>query len=143
MFDNSGKQMSSGNLELSVRRSKDTFPDKAHEIIDWKPIERAVRRNYKKKAAADGRSPYPDLALFKMLLIQRWHNLSDPGLEAKGLLVRSGAIVDAGLITSTSLSGTRPLSRFTGAPDTGAWKRTVFTRCQGVLFHLKKGQFLS
>jgi IS5 family transposase len=153
MFDNSGKQMSFGDLELSVRRAKDTFLDEVRQIIDWKPIERAIRRNYKKQAAADGRPPYPGLALFKMLLIQRWYNLSDPALEAamcdrisflrfvgfsledpipdettfcrfrnalakrnlfgrlleeingqleaKGLLVRSGAIVDAGLIASS------------------------------------------
>jgi IS5 family transposase len=153
MSDNSGKQMSFGDLELSGRRTKDTFLDKVNEIIDWKPIERAVRRNYRKRTAADGRPPYPGLPLFKMLLIQRWYNLSDPALEAamcdrisflrfvgfsledpvpdetticrfrndlakrnlfsrlleeingqleaKGLLVRSGAIVDAGLISSS------------------------------------------
>jgi IS5 family transposase len=153
MSDMSGKQLSFGDLELSGRRMKDTFLDKVNEIIDWKLIERAVRRNYRKNAAADGRPAYPGLPLFKMLLIQRWYNLSDPALEsamcdrisflrfvgfsledpvpdetticrfrnalakrnlfgrlleeingqleAKGLLVRSGAIVDAGLISSS------------------------------------------
>ena len=50
-------------------------------IIDWKPIEKLLKKHYKKRQAADGRPAYPPLPLFKMLLIQRWYNLSDPGLE--------------------------------------------------------------
>ncbi len=49
--------------------------------MDWRPIEKILIRNYKKKASVDGRPAYPALPLFKMLLIQRWYNLSDPGLE--------------------------------------------------------------
>ena len=40
-----------------------------------------LKKHDKKKQAADGRPAYPLLPLFKMLLIQRWYNLSDPGLE--------------------------------------------------------------
>ena len=50
-------------------------------LIDWKPIEKLLKKKYKKKQSADGRPAYPALPLFKMLLIQRWYNLSDPGLE--------------------------------------------------------------
>jgi IS5 family transposase len=153
MSDQKGRQMSFGDMELSGRSTKETFLDKVNEIIDWTPIERILRRKYKKKAAADGRPAYPALPMFKMLLIQRWYNLSDPALEAamcdrisflrfvgfslessipdetticrfrnalakrnlfgrllseinkqleaNGLLVRNGAIVDAGLIASS------------------------------------------
>ena len=45
------------------------------------PIEKVLNRNYRKGASADGRPAYAGLPLFKMLLIQRWYNLSDPGLE--------------------------------------------------------------
>jgi IS5 family transposase len=40
-----------------------------------------IKKHYKKRQAADGRPAYPPLPLFKMLLLARWYNLSDPGLE--------------------------------------------------------------
>jgi IS5 family transposase len=82
MGGQSGNQMSFWDLELLGRRTKETFLDKVDEIVDWKPIERIIRRNYKEKAPAGGRPAYPGLPMFKMLLIQRWYSLSDPALEA-------------------------------------------------------------
>ena len=66
---------------LNRRPRKTSFLDDVDRLIDWKPIESLLKKHYKKKAAADGRPAYPPLPLFKMLLIQRWYDLSDPGLE--------------------------------------------------------------
>ena len=66
---------------IDQRVSKKSFLNDVDRIIDWKPIEKLLLKHYKKTASADGRPAYPPLPLFKMLLLQRWYNLSDPGLE--------------------------------------------------------------
>lgn len=66
---------------IHQRPRKKTFLEDVDRLIDWAPIEKVLLRSYKKRKAADGRPAYPPLALFKMLLIQRWYALSDPGLE--------------------------------------------------------------
>jgi len=145
-------QIGFADFMISRRQTKESFLDEVDKLIDWRPIQKTLERNYKKKASADGRPAYPALCLFNMLLIQRWYNLSDPGLEeavndrlsflrftgfslensipdetticrfrnelgkrglfekllnkineqlqSRQLLVRSGTIVDAGLISS-------------------------------------------
>ncbi len=152
MGDKISTQMGFADLMVSERPRKSSFLDEVDRMVDWRPIQKILNRKYKKKASADGRPAYPVLPLFKMLLIQRWYNLSDPGLEeavndrisflrftslsleqsipdetticcfrnalakrdlfkklldkineqlqSRQLLVRSGAIVDAGLISS-------------------------------------------
>ena len=52
-----------------------------NRLIDWKPIEKILRKKYRKVASADGRPAYPPVPMFKLLLLQRWYGLSDPGLE--------------------------------------------------------------
>ena len=47
------------------------------DTLDWKPLESKLERLYSKD---QGRPAYPPLALFRILLLQRWHNLSDPGV---------------------------------------------------------------
>jgi IS5 family transposase len=47
-------------------------------LIDWSGIEALLRPL---RAGRMGRPPYPVLALFKALLLQRWHDLSDEALE--------------------------------------------------------------
>jgi len=66
---------------ISLRPRKKSFLDDIDRMIDWKAIEKLLKKHYKKKKAADGRPAYPPLPLFKMLLLQRWYGLSDPGLE--------------------------------------------------------------
>jgi transposase, IS5 family len=48
-------------------------------LVDWSGIERAVDVVNR---SARGEASYPPLCLFKALLLQKWHGLSDPGLEA-------------------------------------------------------------
>ena len=66
---------------IAQRVNQTSFLMDVDRIIDWKPIEKLLKKHYKRTKAADGRPAYPPLPLFKMLLIQRWYNLSDPGLE--------------------------------------------------------------
>ncbi|MCP3663778.1 MAG: IS5 family transposase [Gammaproteobacteria bacterium] len=70
-----------GDYFLEHRRSKPTFLDEINELIDWKPINSFLRKKIKRKANAVGNPAYPPLAMFKILLLQRWYNLSDPGVE--------------------------------------------------------------
>ena len=56
---------------------------KLKEIIDWelfrKPIEEALTKDDKKSNA--GRKPYDKLLMFKILILQRYYNLSDEQTE--------------------------------------------------------------
>lgn len=141
-----------GDYFLQHRRTKRTFLDDVEEFVDWQPIERFLNKKLKRKANAIGNPAYPALPMFKILLLQRWYNLSDPAteqalldrlsfirftgfsieddvpdetticrfrngliklnildklldlinkqFEAKGLLVREGAVVDASVVES-------------------------------------------
>ena len=53
-----------------------------NSIIDWGRIDKLLKRHYKKKSDAVVQPAYPALTLFKILLLQRWHNLSDHGAAA-------------------------------------------------------------
>jgi len=63
------------------KQARKSFLDDVHLLIDWKPLEKILRKKYRKAASADGRPAYPPLPMFKLLLLQRWYGLSDPGLE--------------------------------------------------------------
>ena len=63
------------------KQSRKNFLDDVNRLIDWKPIEKILRKKYRKVASADGRPAYPPVPMFKLLLLQRWYGLSDPGLE--------------------------------------------------------------
>jgi IS5 family transposase len=45
--------------------------------VDWRPLERKLEKLY---FADAGRPAYPPLALFRVLLLQRFYNLSDPAV---------------------------------------------------------------
>jgi len=66
---------------INLRPRKQSFLDDIDRVIDWKPLEKLLKKHYKKVKSADGRPAYPPVPLFKMLLLQRWYDLSDPGLE--------------------------------------------------------------
>ncbi len=81
MGDRISTQIGFADLVVGQRKSKSQFLDDVDRMIDWRPIEKILSRNYKKKTSLDGRPAYPALPLFKMLLLHRWYNLSDPVLE--------------------------------------------------------------
>jgi IS5 family transposase len=66
---------------IEQRGYANTFLEKVDVLIDWKKIERLLNKKYKKVESADGRPAYPVLPMFKVLLLQRWNNLSDPQAE--------------------------------------------------------------
>lgn len=66
---------------IEQKGHKNTFLDAIDKFIDWKLIEKRLLKKYKKTASADGRPAYPALPMFKLMLLQRWYGLSDPGLE--------------------------------------------------------------
>jgi transposase, IS5 family len=49
------------------------------ELIDWPAIARLLSPVHGSRYGAPG---YPAVAMFKAVLLQQWHGLSDPGLEA-------------------------------------------------------------
>jgi len=66
---------------VGQRKNVNTFLDTIHQIIDFRKIEKILRKKYKKRASADGRPAYPPVPMFKLLLLQRWYGLSDPATE--------------------------------------------------------------
>lgn len=70
--------MSFGEMEAAHRVPDSHFLLKIEKQIDWQPFQEAMQELYHPRC---GRPGYPPLVLFKALLLQRWYNLSDPGLE--------------------------------------------------------------
>ena len=52
--------------------------DMIADQIDWAAVERSLEGL---RSGRMGKPPYPALLMFKALLLQQWHGLSDPGLE--------------------------------------------------------------
>lgn len=48
-------------------------------LVDWGVLERLLDPVHR---SARGEASYPPLVMFKALLLQKWHGLSDPGLES-------------------------------------------------------------
>lgn len=96
------------------RQTRKSFLDDVHHLIDWKPIEKIVRKKYRKVASADGRPAYPPLPMFKLLLLQRWYGLSDPGLE-DALYDRISFIRFSGFSLGSSLPDHSTICRFRNA----------------------------
>ncbi len=52
--------------------------DELHGLLDWAAFDRLLCGVHR---AAKGEPSYPPLMMFKVLLLQRWHSLSDPAME--------------------------------------------------------------
>ncbi|WP_321428544.1 IS5 family transposase [uncultured Methanolobus sp.] len=50
-------------------------------LIDWKPFRPILESMYKNRTASGGRPEADVIVMFKMLVLQQWHGLSDPELE--------------------------------------------------------------
>ena len=58
--------------------------DKLAEIsslIDWKPFRPILESMYHNRTASGGRPEADVIVMFKMLVLQQWHGLSDAELE--------------------------------------------------------------
>lgn len=67
-----------GALAQRHERHRDPLAE-VHGLVDWAPFGRALDGLHR---AAKGEAAYPPLMMFKVLLLQRWYNLSDPAMEA-------------------------------------------------------------
>jgi IS5 family transposase len=99
---------------IEQRRYTNQFLDKIDALIDWKDIEKVLNKKYRKVASADGRPAYPALPMFKLLLLQRWYGLSDPGLE-EAMNDRISFIRFSGFSVSSTLPDYSTICRFRNA----------------------------
>jgi IS5 family transposase len=77
---------------------------KIEAVIDWQPIKEKLAKIYKNEyQAIAGVKPYSSLSMFKAILLQSWHNLSDPKLE-EALRVR----IDFMLFTDMGIEQATP-----------------------------------
>lgn len=96
---------------MEQRKHTNTFLDTIDGFIDWKGIDKLLKKKYKKTMSADGRPAYPPLPMFKLLLLQRWYGLSDPGLE-EALNDRISFIRFSGFSLSSPLPDHSTICRF-------------------------------
>jgi IS5 family transposase len=66
---------------VARRKRKECFLDEIDRLIDWNPLEKLLRKTLKRVVNAVGNPAYPPLPMFKILLLQRWYNLSDAAVE--------------------------------------------------------------
>ena len=76
-------QLSFSSLSVEGRKSKSDFFDQINALLDWKAIERELRKYYTKGLSANGRPSYSGLLLFKITLLQTWYGLSDYEVEER------------------------------------------------------------
>jgi IS5 family transposase len=96
---------------IEQRRHQNTFLDRINQFIDFNEVEKILKKKYKKTASADGRPAYPPLPMFKLLLLQRWYHLSDPGME-EALNDRISFIRFSGFSLVSSLPDYSTICRF-------------------------------
>ena len=63
---------------LSEKLGQNERLERIGKVVDWGRIGELVAQVH---SAAEGRPSYPPLMMVKVLLLQQWHNLSDPGME--------------------------------------------------------------
>ena len=64
--------------EALVRGGSNARLERIDGLIDWSAVEAVLDGVY---GSASGRPSYPPLVLLKVLLLQGWYGLSDPGME--------------------------------------------------------------
>ena len=74
--------MSFFTLGARDRIKKGHYLIQIDKLINWKPIEKALRGMHINEVnPKGGPKAYPNLSMFKAILLGQWHSLSDPGLE--------------------------------------------------------------
>ena len=81
MSERTSKKPGIADYVAAHRKRKDCFLDETDRLIDWKPLEKVLRNKLKRVANAVGNPAYSPLLMFKILLLQRWYNLSDAAVE--------------------------------------------------------------
>lgn len=67
-----------GSLSKRGERRRDVLAE-INGLVDWAPFARLMKDIHN---AAKGEPSYPPVMMFKVLLLQRWYDLSDPAMEA-------------------------------------------------------------
>lgn len=82
-MSNRFEQGGPGFLDLAVEHLKrpKSFLEDVERLVDWRPIEKILKKKLRRNQDAIGNPAYPPLAMFKVLLLQRWWSLSDQGLD--------------------------------------------------------------
>lgn len=97
---------------IKERLGKENQWVKLDQLIDWQPIKEALSKIYKNEFKhVAGVKPYSSLSMFKALLLQAWHGLSDPKLE-EALRVRIDFMLFTGLGLEESTPDETTLCRF-------------------------------
>jgi len=96
---------------VEARVESEGFLSRVDNLLDWSPLEKLLKKHYKKEAAADGRPAYPALSMFKILLMQRWYNLSDSGMS-EAMRDRLSFIKFSGLSFESSTPDASTICRF-------------------------------
>ncbi len=74
--------MSFSDFDVTRRTRKGNFLNQVDHLIDWAPIEQAIKQHYAPLSDVTGRPAYSGLLLFKMLLVGIWHGgISDEAVE--------------------------------------------------------------
>ncbi len=113
---------------IVARRKPKHWLEAVYELVDW---ERLAERLAEMYAAREGRPSYPPIVMLRALLLQQWHRLSDPELEA-ALEDRISFRQFAGLPFDEQVPDRRSMSRCpTIRPSAGfarSWRRGVWMR---------------
>ena len=110
------------------RKKRPTFLDDIQKIIDWHPLEKFLRRKLRRNKDAVGNPAYPALTMFKILLLQRWYNLSDEALES-ALYDRISFARFAGLSLEDDVPDATTICRFRSSLA----ERDLLTKLLGLL----------
>ena len=82
-MSNRFERFGTGFVDLAIKELKKpkTFLDDLNKFVNWKPIEKVLKKKLRKRKDVIGNPAYPSLNMFKVLLLQRWYSLSDSGTE--------------------------------------------------------------
>ncbi|MEG1556359.1 MAG: IS5 family transposase [Bacteroidales bacterium] len=69
------------DMIVEKRKVKEAFFKQIDTIINWKQIDKEIKKYYRKGQSVDGRPSYSGLVLFKICLLQTWYCLSDYEVE--------------------------------------------------------------
>ena len=72
------RQVSFADGLVNQRAGRNNWMDEIDKLIDWSAVVKLLDEIY---GSDEGRPSYPLLTYVKLLLLQQWYGLSDPGLE--------------------------------------------------------------
>lgn len=104
--------MSFFTLGARTRIKQDHYLIKIDKLIDWTPIEKALKGMHVNEInSKGGPKAYNNLSMFKSILLGQWHTLSDPGLE-EALRLRLDFIIFSGFEIADQTPDETTLCRF-------------------------------